>query len=99
MRRRVGARGTPCFSLQDSACQEGRPRGEDDCAPATGFNFQPTGGGKATITGDFVMRGSAVNEVIGALLGGGIEVSALHNHMLTEEPRLFSMHSGRMSTQ
>ncbi|MDB4893472.1 MAG: protein of unknown function LppY and LpqO [Gemmatimonadetes bacterium] len=59
---------------------------------ATAINFQPTGGGKAAITGDFVMRGSEVNSVIRALQQGGIEVSALHSHMLTEEPRLFFMH-------
>ena len=59
---------------------------------ATAINFQPTGGGKAAITGDFVMRASEVNGVIRALQQNGIEVSALHSHMLTEEPRLFFMH-------
>jgi hypothetical protein len=59
---------------------------------ATGINFQPTGAGKAAITGDFVMRASEVNDVIRALQQGGIEVTALHSHMLDEEPRLFFMH-------
>jgi hypothetical protein len=59
---------------------------------ATAINFQPTGGGKAAITGDFVMRGTEVNNVIRALQQGGIEITALHSHMLTEEPRLFFMH-------
>jgi hypothetical protein len=59
---------------------------------ATAINYQPTGGGRAAITGDFVMRASEVNAVIRALQGGGIEVTALHSHMLTEEPRLFFMH-------
>jgi hypothetical protein len=59
---------------------------------ATAINFQPTGGGKAAITGDFVMRASEVNNVIRALQRGGIQVTALHSHMLTEEPRLFFMH-------
>lgn len=58
----------------------------------TVLNFQPTGEGKAAITGDFVMVASEVNAVIRALRAGGIEVTALHNHMLTEEPRLFFMH-------
>ncbi len=58
----------------------------------TAINFQPTGGDKAAITGDFVLLGSEVNPVIRALRDGGIEVTALHNHMLTEEPRLFFMH-------
>lgn len=59
---------------------------------ATGINFQPTGGGKAAITGDFVLAGSEVNPVIKTLRENGIEVTALHGHMLTEEPRLFFMH-------
>ena len=59
---------------------------------ATGINFQPTGGGKAAIAGDFVMRASEVNHVIRALEQGGITVTALHSHMLNEEPRLFFMH-------
>jgi hypothetical protein len=59
---------------------------------ATAINFQPTGGGKAAITGDFVLRASEVNPVIRALRENGIEVTALHSHMLTEEPRLFFMH-------
>ncbi len=59
---------------------------------ATAINFQPTGGGKAAVTGDFVLLGSEVNPVIKALTENGIQVTALHSHMLTEEPRLFFMH-------
>jgi hypothetical protein len=59
---------------------------------ATAINFQPTGNGKAAITGDFVMIASEVNEVIRALRANGIEVTALHSHMLDEAPRLFFMH-------
>jgi Domain of Unknown Function (DUF1259) len=59
---------------------------------ATSLNFQPTGGGKAAITGDFVLLGSEVNPVIKALRQNGIHVTALHSHMLQEEPRLFFMH-------
>lgn len=59
---------------------------------ATGIGFQPTGGGKAAITGDFVMIESEVNPVIKALRSNGIEVTALHSHMLDEQPRLFFMH-------
>ena len=59
---------------------------------ATGINFQPSGGGKAAITGDFVLVASEVNPVIRALQGNGIEVTALHSHMLDEQPRLFFMH-------
>lgn len=59
---------------------------------AIGINFQPTGGGKAAITGDFVLTGDEVNPVIVALRTHGIEVTALHSHMLDEQPRLFFMH-------
>jgi hypothetical protein len=59
---------------------------------AIGINFQPTGGGKAAITGDFVLTGEEVNPVIVALRTHGIEVTALHSHMLDEQPRLFFMH-------
>jgi biotin operon repressor len=59
---------------------------------AIGINFQPTGGGKAAITGDFVLTAGEVNPVIRALREGGIEVTAIHNHMLDDEPRLFFMH-------
>jgi hypothetical protein len=59
---------------------------------ATAINFQPTRGGKAAITGDFVMIASEVNEVIRALRDNGIEVTSLHSHLLAEEPRLFFMH-------
>jgi hypothetical protein len=59
---------------------------------AIAINFQPTGGGKAAITGDFVLTGDEVNPVLRALRSNGIEVTAVHNHMLTEQPRLFFMH-------
>jgi hypothetical protein len=59
---------------------------------ATALNFQPTGNGKAAITGDFVLLGPEVNPVIKALRQNGIAVTALHSHMLMEEPRLFFMH-------
>jgi uncharacterized protein DUF1259 len=59
---------------------------------ATAIGFQPTGGGKAAITGDFVLTGEEVNPVIKALRASGIEVTAIHSHMLTEQPRLIFMH-------
>jgi hypothetical protein len=59
---------------------------------ATAINFQPTGGGKAAITGDFVLAGDEVNPVIKTLRENGIEVTAVHSHMLTEQPRLIFMH-------
>jgi len=59
---------------------------------AIAINFQPTGGGKAAITGDFVLTGDEVNPVVRALRSNGIEVTVVHNHMLEDEPRLFFMH-------
>lgn len=59
---------------------------------ATAINFQPTGGGRAAITGDFVLIATEVNPVIRALRENEIAVTALHSHMLSESPRLFFMH-------
>lgn len=59
---------------------------------ATAINFQPTGEGKAAITGDFVLRASEVDPVMRALVASGIEITALHNHMTGDEPHLFFMH-------
>lgn len=58
---------------------------------ATAINFQAEGSGAVT-TGDFVLVASEVQPVIRALRKHGIEVTALHNHMLDEQPRLFFLH-------
>lgn len=58
---------------------------------ATAINFQPTSKGVA-ITGDFVMIASEVNQVVRELRKSGIQITALHSHMLDENPRLFFMH-------
>jgi hypothetical protein len=94
----VGAKG----AVNGGVYQFSIPRGDAPSAggmpipPAMGsaiaINFQPTGGGKAAITGDFVLIASEVNPVIRALRAGGVEVTAIHNHMLDDEPRLFFMH-------
>jgi Domain of Unknown Function (DUF1259) len=80
----------------------GVPRGDTikdsgmDVPPAMGtaiaVNFQPTGAGKAAITGDFVLEAGEVEAVLTALRGAGIEVTALHNHMLDDQPRTFFVH-------
>jgi hypothetical protein len=59
---------------------------------ANAINFQGTGGGKAAITGDLVLIASEVNPVLHALGENGIEVTAVHNHMLDDEPHVFFMH-------
>jgi hypothetical protein len=59
---------------------------------STAINFQPTGRGWAAITGDFVMLSSEVSRIIPILRNNQIDVTALHSHMLGEEPRLYFMH-------
>jgi hypothetical protein len=59
---------------------------------ATALNFQSTGNGRAAITGDFILLNTEVNPVMKTLRQNGIAVTAVHSHMLMEEPRLFFMH-------
>ena len=94
----LGAKG----KLNGGVLQYGLPRRETirsggmDVPPAMGtataINFQPLGRGRAAITGDFVLLAREVNPVIRALRSHGIEVTAVHNHMLEDEPRIFFMH-------
>lgn len=72
--------------------KEGNMEVPDSMGSAIAINFQPTEKGKAAITGDFVLVASEVNPVLKALREGGIEVTAVHNHMLDDDPRLFFMH-------
>ena len=74
-------------AVSDSGMEVPEPMGS-----AIAINFQPTGGGKAAITGDFVLTAEEVNPVLRTLRENGIEVTALHNHMLGDQPRLFFMH-------
>lgn len=59
---------------------------------AESFNFQEAGAGKVATTGDFVLIAEEVNPVISALEEHHILLTALHSHLLTEQPRLFFMH-------
>jgi hypothetical protein len=77
---------------RDPITEGGMMVGAPAMGGATAINFQPTGGGKAAITGDFVLIGTEVNDVVRALRSNGIDVTAIHNHMLTEEPRIIFMH-------
>jgi hypothetical protein len=92
------AKGTVNGGVYQFSIPRAEPPKSDGMAipPAMGsaiaINFQPTGAGKAAITGDFVLTADEVNPVIRALRANGIEVTALHNHMLDDEPRLFFMH-------
>jgi len=58
---------------------------------ATGINLQMEGNQAAT-TGDFVLIADEVNKVVKALETHGITVTAIHNHMLYDQPRLFMLH-------
>jgi len=59
---------------------------------ATAINVQPTTSGRAVTTGDFVLLPSEVNAVIRALNSHGIAVTALHSHLMTEQPHVLFMH-------
>jgi hypothetical protein len=59
---------------------------------ATAINFQPTAKGRAVATGDFVLTEGEVTPVLTELRQHAIDVTALHNHLTGEEPRLFFMH-------
>ena len=59
---------------------------------ATAINFQPLGGNRAAVTGDFVMIASEVPAVERALRSNHVAITALHSHMIGEQPRLLFMH-------
>lgn len=59
---------------------------------AIGINFEATGDGRAAATGDFVLVASEVQPVLRDLLAHGIEVTALHTHMIGGSPTLYFMH-------
>ena len=94
--------GAPHGQIAGGVYQIGIPRAETvkdggitvppPMGTAEAINFQPMGGGKAAITGDFVLTGKEVTPVQRALLDNGIEVTALHSHMVDEQPRLYFMH-------
>jgi hypothetical protein len=94
----LGAKGTNNGGVYQFSIPRAEPikdNGMDVPPPmgsANAINFQPTGGGKAAITGDFVLIAKEVNPVLRALREHGIEVTAIHNHMLDDQPHLYFMH-------
>ena len=70
--------------------------GQDELPPslgvATAINIQPTTSGRAVTTGDFVLLPSEVNAVIRALKTNGVSVTALHSHLLMDQPHVLFMH-------
>lgn len=94
----LGAKGTANGGVYQYTIARTEPVKDAGMAvpPALGsahvINFQPTGDGKAAVTGDFVLLADEVKVVQRELISKGIEITALHSHMLKEEPRLFFMH-------
>src|SRR6516162_984340 len=80
----------------------GLPRGDlkvslDGVALKPGFAFggwiafEPMGD-KAMMMGDLVLTESEINPVMSKLLSEGVQVTALHNHLLRATPPTFYMH-------
>src|SRR5947208_13033898 len=55
--------------------------------------FKPMGN-MAMVMGDLVLLGTEINPVVSKLLEGGLEVTAIHNHLLRAEPATFYLHIG-----
>jgi hypothetical protein len=100
----VGRKGT----FKGGVLSYGVPRGDEitmegmtipaAAGVAESINFQEAGAGKVATTGDFVLTAAEVNPVISELRAHQIFVTALHSHMLTEQPRLFFMHFWAVGT-
>jgi hypothetical protein len=82
------------FSIprKDTIVEDGRVLPALSLNLTTGINFQPVGGGRAAINGDFILVDPEIQKVIQTLRRGNIQIVELHNHGLTEQPRLFYMH-------
>jgi hypothetical protein len=98
IRRTIGTRGNSSGGVYQISIPRSKDvkEGKTVIPPAMGIatvlHFQPTGAGRSAATGDFVLTAAEVEPVMGALRRAGIDVTALHSHMLREEPRLFFMH-------
>jgi Domain of Unknown Function (DUF1259) len=95
--RQIGLFGAVCLlawsctfaQTQDDSAATWKPV---DAALGRQGQLQPRGEGKAAISGDFVLLANEVNPVIRALRTHGIDVTAVHNHMLLDQPHLYFMH-------
>lgn len=95
----LGHKGTPDGGLfkysiprKDTIVEDGHVLPAKTLNLTTVINFQPVGGGRAAINGDFILTDTEVQKVIQALRAANIRIVELHNHGLTEQPRLFYMH-------
>src|ERR1043165_8150455 len=96
------ALGRPCQVQADGACKFGLPRG-DLKVTIDGVDVKPTlalgswaafssPGSDAMLMGDLVLTENEVSPVMLALEEHGIEITALHNHVFHETPRVMYMH-------
>jgi hypothetical protein len=58
---------------------------------ATAINFQPAKAGVAA-TGDFVVQEAQTQALLSALANGNVQITAMHNHLLEDEPRMVFIH-------
>jgi hypothetical protein len=79
------------FARRETIC-DGHLELPSGLGATSAFIFQPLKDGKAALSGDCVMLAEEVQNVLGALRRGGIQLVELHNHHLTESPRLFFTH-------
>jgi hypothetical protein len=99
VRQALGRKGTQDSGLlkysiprKDTIVEDGHVLPALSLNLTTVINFQAVGGGRAAINGDFILTDPEVQKVIRALRAGNIQIVELHNHGLTEQPRLFYMH-------
>ncbi len=59
-----------------------------------GFSPAREGVAEAMVMGDLVLFEDEVNPVMSALLDGGLQVTALHNHFFFDAPHVYFMHIG-----
>jgi len=95
----IGGGGVLQFSIPRAQpfTEDGKPI-PNPMGMTTGINFQDAGGGKVATTGDFILTGDEVEPVVAALVKGGVEVTALHSHMIAEQPHAFFMHFWAVGT-
>jgi Domain of Unknown Function (DUF1259) len=80
------------IARNDTIVEDGHVLPEASLNLTTAINFQPVGGDRAAVNGDFILTDTEGQKVIQALRAGNIRIAELHNHGLTEQPGLFYMH-------
>jgi hypothetical protein len=62
------------------------------------LNVQDAGSGRVATTGDFVLIASEVDPTVAALRAHGFEVTAMHQHMIGDDPTLYYVHFWRVGS-